>query len=258
MNKVKQFFITLFPRLKEYFKKSFKSLNYVAWIIAILVAVGLFLSDYFTKIAAFHYLTNGDPDHLALDLSKQGTPIIPGILDMTFTQNLGAAWGSFSGQMWLLTIISSIASVMLTINLLFRFNRYNKIMMTGVVLMAPGAIGNLVDRIGCLAKAGIYKGGVIDFLHFTFWPSFPICNLADYYLSIGIVFLIIGFVIEFKKEYKALKAEEEAEKLALEQGKDVTGESQEDLLKKLQEKEKENKEEVDSENRKESGEEKQE
>ena len=92
----------------------------------------------------------------------------------------------------------------------------------------------------------------------TFWPSFPICNLADYYLSIGIVFLIIGFVIEFKKEYKALKAEEEAEKLALEQGKDVTGESQEDLLKKLQEKEKENKEEVDSENKEESGEEKQE
>ena len=94
------------------------------------------------------------------------------------------------------------------------------------------------------------------FLHFTFWPSFPICNLADYYLSIGIVFLIIGFVIEFKKEYKALKAEEEAEKLALEQGKDVTGESQEDLLKKLQEKEKENKEEVDSENKEELGEEK--
>lgn len=238
-NAVSSYIKTLPNRLKEYFKKYFKSINYYTYIIAIVMVIGLFLSDYFTKRAAYNYFngvaTNPNPS----------IPLIPYILDLQLTFNKGAAWGSLSGMMWFLVIISSIATLMLTINVLFRFNRYNKIMMTGIVLMAPGAAGNLVDRIGYLAEAGIYKDGVIDFLHFTFWDGFPICNLADYYLSIGVVFLLIGFVIEFRAEYLKLKAEEEAEKAAeAAQMESTSGES--DLMKKLQEKEKENTDEVDN------------
>lgn len=224
--KLTEFFKTLPSRVKNYLSTYFKSLNYFTYICAIVIAVSLFVIDYFTKHIAFNYLTDGNLDAPKIISSRQGTTIIPYILDLQFTANLGAAWGSFSGKMWALCIISFIASIFLTFNILFRFNKYNKIMMTGVVLMAPGAIGNLVDRMGCLLQKGIYKGGVIDFLHFTFWPSFPICNLADYYLTVGVVFLLIGFVIEFRKEYKIMKEEEEKEK-------ETAVSSQDDVLKKL-------------------------
>lgn len=234
-NRVSKFFKTLPNRLKEYFKKYFKNLNYPLYISFIIISILLFLSDILTKHAAFNFLTNGNINDLHIIAEREGTPIIPYILDMKFTQNNGAAWGSFSGQMWALTIVSFIATIMLTVNLLFRFSSFNKLVMVGVMLMLPGALGNLVDRMGCLTQSGIYQGGVIDFLHFTFWDSFPICNLADYYLSIGAVLLVTGTVIEVVREYKRLKQEE------LEEEKNASSEEsikeEEDMLEKLKEKE---------------------
>ena len=87
--------------------------------------------------------------------------------------------------------------------------------------------------MGCLSQSGIYKHGVIDFLQFTFWPSFPICNLADYYLTIGVVVLLIGFVIEFKKEYKEMKEEEAREKAAEANPGLIVGDSDDEMKKKL-------------------------
>lgn len=235
--KIVTFFKTLPTKLRDYFKDYFKNLNYPFFVTMVVLSIGLLLADYFSKHQAFYYLTDGNLNSPTVVSSRAGTSIIPGVLDLTYTANLGAAWGFASGKMWALCIVSFIASIMLTVNLLFRFDKYNKWMTIGITLMAPGAIGNLIDRMGCLTQSGIYKGGVIDFLHFTFWPSFPICNLADYFLTIGVVFLIIGFVLEFKKEYKQMKLEEEAEKKA-EAEKAASGVAEEnDFKKKLAEKE---------------------
>lgn len=228
MSEAKKEKVSLTGKLKAYFPKYFKSLNYPFYISRILLSVGLFLVDYFTKHAAYDFLSS-KPSGYVLE------NYIPGLIDLTLVGNQGAAWGSFSGKRWALVIISSIASVRLTINLLFRFTAYNKVLRVGVTLMLPGAAGNLVDRIGFLAQKGIYKNGVVDFLRFHFWQDFPICNIADYCLSVGVVVLIVGFVREFIKEYKQIKAEEEADKKkALEQGKDAEI-KEDDLNKKLSE-----------------------
>ena len=51
-------------------------------------------------------------------------------------------------------------------------------------LIAVGAIGNALDY--CL------YGHVIDFIHFTFWGrTFPIFNLADTYITLGAIWLIL-------------------------------------------------------------------
>ncbi len=229
--KIKQYFLSFPGKVKEYFK----ILNYPFYIGMVVLAVGLFLTDYFSKHVAFEFMTNGDIDNLVINTNRIGTTIIPGLINLTYTANDGAAWGSFSGKMWALCIVSFIASIALTVNLLFRFNKYNIWMTIGITLMAPGAIGNLVDRMGCLTQSGIYKKGVIDFLQFTFWPGFPICNLADYYLTIGVVFLLVGFVLEFKKEYKQMKEEEKKEKeMALTSNTSSSDDnSDEDMKKKL-------------------------
>lgn len=235
-DKIKQYFVSFPTRVKDYFKK----LNYPFYIGMVVLAVGLFLTDYFSKHIAFEYMTNGDIDNLVINTNRIGTTIIPGLINLTYTANDGAAWGSFSGKMWALCIVSFIASIALTVNLLFRFNKYNIWMTIGITLMAPGAIGNLVDRMGCLTQSGIYKKGVIDFLQFTFWPGFPICNLADYYLTIGVVFLLVGFVLEFKKEYREMKEEEKKEKEAAAMNIEGSDSADDDMKKKLADMDKNN------------------
>lgn len=209
--KIKGDLKSLPEKLKNYFKDYFKNLNYVAWIISILVAVGLFLLDYFSKRAAYmdSRLQAGETIHF-----------IPGLLDFYLTGNKGAAWGSMSGWSWFLIPVSTLASIMLMVNLLFRFRKYNWGMTIGITLMLPGAAGNLIDRIGLAAQVEPYKKGVIDFLKFAFWPSFPICNVADYCLTVGAVFLFIGFVFEFKKEYQKMKEEEKQEALSMQNTKE--------------------------------------
>ncbi len=202
-SKAKKFFKELPSRLKEYFRDYFKNLNYPLWILMILISVGLFLLDYFTKRAAYN-----DPRLQAGEIIT----LIPGLIDLNLVGNAGAAFGSMSGWSWFLIPVSMIASIMLTINLVLRFRKYNWGMTIGITLMLPGAVGNLIDRIGFACKAVPYDKGVIDFLQFSFWKSFAICNIADYCLSVGIVALLIGFVFEFKKEYNQMKEEEEKEK----------------------------------------------
>ena len=204
-SKVMAFIKGLPGRLKNYLSGYFKNLNYPLWICFLLLSIGLFLADYYTKRAAYKLLLDKPPVE----------NFIPGLIDLYLIGNKGAAWGSMSGWSWFLIPVSMLATIMLTINSLFRFRRYNWGMTIGITLMLPGAAGNLIDRIGYAAQIEPYKDGVIDFLKFHFWPDFPICNLADYWLTVGIVFLLIGFVFEFKKEYQKLKEEEEAEKKAM-------------------------------------------
>ena len=204
-SKVMAFIKGLPGRLKNYLSGYFKNLNYPLWICFLLLSIGLFLADFYTKRAAYELLLGQPPVE----------NFIPGLIDLYLIGNTGAAYGSMSGWSWFLIPVSMLATIMLTINSLFRFKRYNWGMTIGIALMLPGAAGNLIDRIGYAAHAEPYAYGVIDFLKFHFWPDFPICNLADYWLTVGIVFLLIGFVFEFKKEYQKLKEEEEAEKKAM-------------------------------------------
>lgn len=204
-SKVMAFIKGLPGRLKNYLSGYFKNLNYPLWICFLLLSIGLFLADFYTKRAAYELLLGQPPVE----------NFIPGLIDLYLIGNTGAAYGSMSGWSWFLIPVSMLATIMLTINSLFRFRRYNWGMTIGIALMLPGAAGNLIDRIGYAAQIEPYKDGVIDFLKFHFWPDFPICNLADYWLTVGIAFLLIGFVFEFKKEYQKLKEEEEAEKKAM-------------------------------------------
>lgn len=51
----------------------------------------------------------------------------------------------------------------------------------GLLLIIGGALGNLIDRLN--------YGAVIDYINFTFWPVF---NLADAMISVGVVLIIIS------------------------------------------------------------------
>jgi signal peptidase II len=67
----------------------------------------------------------------------------------------------------------------------------NRVGLIGFILILSGGLGNLVDRI--------FYGYVIDFIRVGGWPNF---NLADSYITIGVILIIISL---FSKDYHIQK-----------------------------------------------------
>jgi signal peptidase II len=119
-----------------------------------------------------------------------GTDLIDGVLRIRLSTNTGAVMGILSGSRPILisvTIISIIALIYFAYRM--RYAPMLKRICLGLVL--GGAFGNLIDRIS--------TGKVIDFIDMGIgslrWPTY---NVADIAVTVGAVFLIIGFA--FHKE----------------------------------------------------------
>lgn len=128
--------------------------------------------------------------HFLMNFTEEKT-IIPYIINFYSTKNTGVAWSVFSNSTSVLIVVSIIAIILIVLYAIFAKN--NSIFFyVSLSLIVGGAIGNLVDRIAL--------GYVRDFIQFAFWKSFPIFNLADCALTIGIICLIIYYLITFVKE----------------------------------------------------------
>lgn len=113
--------------------------------------------------------------YLCLNINKK---IIPKFFSLTYVQNKGALGGMFSGMTFLFIISSFIA-----LYLIFKYRLKDKYFL-GTILIISGIIGNLIDRI--------FRGYVIDFLDFKiFGYSYPVFNLADSFLVIGVFLILI-------------------------------------------------------------------
>lgn len=108
-------------------------------------------------------------------------PVIPNIFHLTFVENQGIAFGLFQGADRILLVIITI-SIMVLVAIGFRTPSAQTGTHTGIGLILGGALGNWIDRIRI--------GAVIDFLDFRIWPVF---NLADTAITIGIGIFLLGF-----------------------------------------------------------------
>ncbi|MBV6621943.1 MAG: lipoprotein signal peptidase [Rivularia sp. (in: Bacteria)] len=141
--------------------------NRIFWIAAI---VG-FALDQLTKYWVLQTFSLGET-----------RPLIQGIFHFTYVQNTGAAFSLFSGKVeWLrwLSLLVSVALIALALftPFLVLWEQW------GYGLILSGAMGNGIDRF-------VYSY-VIDFLDFKL-INFPVFNLADVFINIGIVCLIIA------------------------------------------------------------------
>lgn len=119
---------------------------------------------------------------IVLGGSKQ---LIPGIIELTNLRNSGAAWSLFEGQQTFFTIITIIAIIV--IGYFIWQYRKNIPMLIGLSLIMAGTIGNFIDRLR--------QGYVVDMFETTF-INFPIFNIADMCLTIGVIWLIICILKE--------------------------------------------------------------
>ena len=119
---------------------------------------------------------------IVLGGSKQ---LIPGIIELTNLRNSGAAWSIFEGQQTFFTIITIIAIIV--IGYFIWQYRKNISVLIGLSLIMAGTIGNFIDRLR--------QGYVVDMFESTF-INFPIFNIADMCLTIGVIWLIICILKE--------------------------------------------------------------
>ena len=116
--------------------------------------------------------------------------VIENFLYITSHRNPGAAWGILAGKMWFFYIVT----VVVIIALVFYIQKMAKThMLVGVALalMLGGAIGNFIDRI--------LHQEVVDFIDtYIFGYNFPIFNVADSALTVGVALLIIYMLFEEK------------------------------------------------------------
>ena len=115
---------------------------------------------------------------------NESVMIIKNFFNITYVRNTGAAFSIFSGNTFLVMIVSFI--IIIGIILYISKNKpSNKMEKVAYSLILGGAIGNFIDRI-------IY-GYVRDFIEIDiFGWDYPIFNLADVFVVVGVILLVIA------------------------------------------------------------------
>ncbi|MEX2947833.1 signal peptidase II [Staphylococcus warneri] len=112
--------------------------------------------------------------------------VIPNFLNITSHRNNGAAWGILSGKMFFFYIITVIILIVLVL-FFIKEAQYNLFMQLAISLLFAGALGNFIDRL--------FNGEVVDFIDTNiFGYDFPIFNVADSSLTIGVILVIIALL----------------------------------------------------------------
>ncbi len=131
-------------------------------------------------------------------------PLIPNIFNLTYVENKGAAFSILQNTQIFLIIIGLVFLYVIDYYIK-KEKKFDKLNIIALGLIIGGIIGNLVDRI--LLHA------VVDYLDFTL-INFPIFNIADSCITIGVILFIISIIkeeIDSKKNNK-IQVEEETKK----------------------------------------------
>jgi len=158
----------------------------ILYILALVTGLAVVGIDQLTKYIIMQNFALGE-----------GCDFIKGVIDIHYIHNRGAAWGMLSGKTWLLLLVTATVLVICVIMLVKTF-KGSRLMLFSMALVISGGIGNLIDRV-------FRSGNVVDFLHFEFWPDFPVFNVADCAICVGAGLLILYLLMETVKEYKTKK-----------------------------------------------------
>lgn len=153
-------------------------------ITAAVSAVILAVIDQISKIAALKYLK-----------PIESTSLIKGIMNLTFVENRGAAFGMLSGARWFFVIVTIIvtAAILIYIKKYMPKTKEYGIVKIALTLILAGAWGNVTDRM--------FRGYVVDYFE-TVFIKWPVFNVADIYVVVGTILLAYAFIFVIKDEPK--------------------------------------------------------
>ena len=193
--------------MKDFIKKTFSKENMKKFFFSFIwLMVLVFALDLLSKwLVCGHF-------NKTVTLSKsEMIQIIPNFLYIGLSFNQGAAWSIGSGQVGRIIFIT--VSVVLGGGLIgyyiyaTRKNKINNVIKVALALMIAGAIGNLIDR-AFYWDSTVGFSGVIDWISVYFGSySFPVFNLADSSLVVGVLILLVYVIVESIQD--AIKASKE-------------------------------------------------
>ena len=111
---------------------------------------------------------------------------IPNLVSLTYLQNRGAAFSMLQDQQWLFAVITLVVMVG-AIWYLHKHMGDSLWLVFGLILIIAGGLGNFIDRMS--------QGFVVDMFHLDF-INFAIFNVADSYLTVGVIVLLIAMLKE--------------------------------------------------------------
>ena len=111
---------------------------------------------------------------------------IPNLVSLTYLQNRGAAFSMLQDQQWFFAIITLVVMAG-ALWYLHKHMEYSLWMVFGLTLIIAGGLGNFIDRMS--------QGFVVDMFHLDF-INFAIFNVADSYLTVGVIVLLIAMLKE--------------------------------------------------------------
>ena len=147
-----------------------KKRGIVAGVIAILIVLDQLVKAYVVQ-------------NIALGEIKSW---IPNLVSLTYLQNRGAAFSMLQNQQWFFAVITLVVMAG-AIWYLHKHIEDSFWIVFGLVLIIAGGLGNFIDRIS--------QGFVVDMFHLDF-INFAIFNVADSYLTVGVVVLLIAMLKE--------------------------------------------------------------
>ena len=146
------------------------------YIVLILILVG---ADQLSKYLIDSYMLEGET-----------LPVINDFFHLTYVKNRGIAFGMFQGKLDIISIATIIAIVAIAYYLYKERNKLSMIEKMGFIYILAGAIGNMIDRA--------FRGFVVDMVDFRGVWSY-VFNLADVWINIGVVFVLLDQLILRKK-----------------------------------------------------------
>ena len=147
---------------------------------AVLTAL-LVLLDQATKLAAVSALKDGGPFVL-----------IPGVFQLQYLENRGAAFGLLqNARIFFLAVTLIALAAVIYVLVRLPLKRKYIVLRFLMVLIAAGAVGNMIDRV--------FLGYVRDFLYFSL-IDFPIFNVADIYVTCATILLILLLLFYYNEE----------------------------------------------------------
>jgi signal peptidase II len=155
-----------------------------------LYAIVVLLLDQFTKWLVVNRLQIGE-----------SRPVLGDFFQITSHRNRGAAFGILQDQRWFFIVITLVVAAGIILYLQRTYKEGKKLLPFALSLLLGGALGNFMDR-------AIF-GEVVDFLLFRFqfnWMgspvdyTYPIFNLADSAICIGVALIFIDSIISWRNE----------------------------------------------------------
>ena len=120
-------------------------------------------------------------------------PFLPGILQLTYVQNNGAAFSSFAGQQWLFALIFLVFTGLILWEYFRKKAGFTPFERWCIAAVYGGGLANMIDRIRL--------GYVVDMFETTF-VDFPVFNVADCFITCGCILVMVHLIFWNKAFWK--------------------------------------------------------